>query len=91
MVDFPSEKCIHGQCGDRATENEKGKRKMEKEVEKIFNRQYERMKSELQDINIPKGYLTIISKYWDFAKQDIKERIKENANQIHTSDIPTNG
>lgn len=91
VVDFPVKAVYWWSRGDRATEKEKGKRKMEKEVEKIFNRQYERMKSELQDINIPKGYLTIVSKYWDFAKQDIKERIKENANQIHTSDIPTNG
>lgn len=60
---------------------------MEKEVEKIFNRQYERMKSELQDINIPKGYLTIISKYWDFAKQDIKERIKDYAKEIYTKKV----
>lgn len=55
---------------------------MEQEVQRIFNRQYERMKAELVDINIPQGYLTIISKYWDFAKQDI-ERIMENAVQEH--------
>jgi len=47
------------------------------ETERIFNRQYERMKDELLAINMPKGYLTIISKYWDFAKQDI-ERIMDN-------------
>lgn len=51
---------------------------MEQEVERIFNRQFERMKKELLDINTPSGYLTIISKYWDFAKQDIKQRIMEN-------------
>lgn len=51
---------------------------MEKEVERIFNRQFERMKNELGAINMPSGYLTIISKYWDFAKQDIQERIMEN-------------
>ena len=54
---------------------------MEKiETERIFNRQFERMKSELVAINMPQGYLTIISKYWDFAKQDI-ERIMDNAVQ----------
>lgn len=47
------------------------------ETERIFNRQYERMKAELLAINMPQGYLTIISKYWDFTKQDI-ERIMEN-------------
>lgn len=47
------------------------------ETERIFNRQYERMKAELLAINMPQGYLTIISKYWDFTKQDI-ERIVEN-------------
>lgn len=53
---------------------------MEKEIERIFNRQFERMKKELLDINMPSGYLTIISKFWDFAKQDIEERIMENGN-----------
>ena len=51
---------------------------MEKsETERIFNRQFERMKAELLAINMPIGYLTIISKFWDFAKQDI-ERIMDN-------------
>jgi len=54
---------------------------MEKDIEHIFCRQFERMKSELSDINMPIGYLTIISKYWDFAMQDIQERIKANAIQ----------
>ena len=40
-------------------------------TEKIFNRQYERMKGELLAINMPQGYLTIISKYWDFCKTDV--------------------
>lgn len=47
------------------------------QVEKTFNRQFERMKAELLSINIPQGYLTIISKYWDFNKYDI-EGILEN-------------
>ena len=64
---------------------------MEKEIERIFNRQYERMKAELMGVNIQQGYLTIISKYWDFAKQDIIERIKENGNKIHACNISTNG
>ena len=51
---------------------------MDKEIERIFNRQFERMKRELLDIKMPDGYLTIISKYWDFAKQDIQERIMED-------------
>lgn len=46
------------------------------EITKIFNRQYERMKSELLAINMPQGYLTIVSKYWDFCKMDIIERIE---------------
>ena len=60
---------------------ELGRRFMEKDIEHIFCRQFERMKSELSDINMPVGYLTIISKYWDFAMQDIQERIKANAIQ----------
>lgn len=52
-------------------------------INKIFNRQYERLKSELLAINMPQGYLTIISKYWDFCKMDVDNliRIKENAKQ----------
>lgn len=57
---------------------------MEQDVEHIFNRQFERMKSELMAINMPQGYLTIISKYWDFAKQDVQERIKEDAIQTES-------
>ena len=58
----------------------KGFWNMDKEIERIFNRQFERMKRELLDIKMPEGYLTIISKYWDFAKQDIQERIMEKCN-----------
>lgn len=54
---------------------------MDKEIERIFNRQFERMKRELLDIKMPEGYLTIISKYWDFAKQDIEERIMGNGRE----------
>ena len=54
---------------------------MESEIERILNRQYERMKSELLAIRMPQGYLTIISKYWEFAKQDIKERIMDYDNE----------
>lgn len=60
---------------------------MEKEVEKIFNRQYERMKSELLGIKMPIGYLTVISKYWDFAQQDIKERIKDYGKEYSGKDL----
>lgn len=48
------------------------------ELDRIFNRQFERMKNELLAINMPQGYLTIISKYWEFCRQDILERIKED-------------
>lgn len=52
------------------------------ELERIFNRQFERMKNELLAINMPQGYLTIISKYWDFTKHDI-ERISDHAEQTN--------
>jgi hypothetical protein len=51
------------------------------DITKIFNRQYERLKGELLAINMPQGYLTIISKYWDFTKLDVLERIQDNAVQ----------
>ena len=42
-------------------------------IEKIMRRQFERMKNELNAINMPQGYLTIISKYCDFAMMDIDD------------------
>ena len=68
---------------NESSETRKGIRIMgiENETEKIFNRQYERMKSELKAINMPDGYMTIISKYWDFLKQDIQERIMDYGNE----------
>lgn len=54
---------------------------MENDINKIFNRQYERLKNELSAINMPQGYMTIISKYWDFAKYDVLERIQDHAVQ----------
>lgn len=33
------------------------------------------MEAELRDINIPNGYLTIISKYWNFCEQDLQKEI----------------
>ena len=52
-------------------------KEMEKTIEKVFNRQFERMKNELLNINMPQGYLTIISKYWDFMKMDIQDMLEE--------------
>lgn len=46
-------------------------------IKQIFSRQYKRMEAELQAINIPAGYLTIISKYWNFCEQDL---LKEAGN-----------
>lgn len=46
-------------------------------IDKIMRRQFERMKNELNAINMPQGYLTIISKYWDFAKMDIEDYLNQ--------------
>ena len=46
-------------------------------IDKIMRRQFERMKNELMDINIPQGYLTIISKYWDLAMMDIDDYLNQ--------------
>lgn len=48
---------------------------MEENIKQIFSRQYKRMEAELRDINIPNGYLTIISKYWNFCEQDLQKEI----------------
>lgn len=60
---------------------------MEKEVKKIFNRQFERMKAELLDINMPQGYLTIISKYFSFAEKDVFETLLGYENHDRTKHI----
>lgn len=44
---------------------------MENSIKRIFSRQYKRMESELSGINIPTGYLSIVSKYWHFAEKDL--------------------
>jgi len=39
--------------------------------EKIFNRQFERCKSELLQANCPQVFVDCVSKYFNFTKQDI--------------------
>jgi hypothetical protein len=41
---------------------------MESEVTRIFNRQFERCKSELKAVNCPQIYIDSVSKYFNFAK-----------------------
>lgn len=53
---------------------------MTDEVTNIFSRQYKRMENELVGLNIPTGFLSIISKYWRFAEKDIQDLSKENEN-----------
>ena len=48
---------------------------MDEILKQIFSRQYKRMESELQSVNIPNGYMTIISKYWSFCEQDVRKEI----------------
>lgn len=48
---------------------------MESIIKQIFSRQYKRMEAELLSINIPDGYMTIISKYWGFCEQDVRKEI----------------
>lgn len=55
---------------------------MESIIKQIFSRQYKRMEAELLSINIPDGYMTIISKYWAFCEQDVRKEIGNgNKNQ----------
>lgn len=50
---------------------------MSEEITNIFSRQYKRMENELIGLNIPMGFLSIISKYWRFAEKDIQDLSKE--------------
>lgn len=58
---------------------------MEEIIRKIFSRQYKRMESELLGVNIPEGYLSIISKYWHFAENDLIDSM-ENVDAIQECD-----
>lgn len=53
---------------------------MNEHITNVFSRQYKRMESELIGLNIPAGYLSIISKYWRYAEQDLQELSKEKEN-----------
>lgn len=54
---------------------------MEEAIKKIFSRQYKRMENELLGVNMPEGYLSIISKYWHYAEQDLINSM-ENGNAV---------
>ena len=53
---------------------------MEEKIEKIFARQYKRMENELRGVDIPEGYLTIISKYFSFMEEDLKNLLIKERN-----------
>lgn len=55
---------------------------MNEHITNVFSRQYKRMESELIGLNIPAGYLSIISKYWRYAEQDLQELSKEKDNEL---------
>lgn len=48
---------------------------MENIIQQTFSRQYKRMETELKSVNIPNGYLTIVSKYWAFCEKDIRKEL----------------
>ena len=53
---------------------------MDTEVTRIFNRQFERCKAELREANCPRVYIDSVSKYFNFAKMDIKEIMENGQN-----------
>jgi len=50
---------------------------MENEIERIFNRQFERCKAELKEANAPQLYIDCVSKYLHFLKKDITKEIMD--------------
>ena len=58
---------------------------MDKEITRIFNRQFERCKSELLQVNCPQIYLDSISKYFNFLKIDIKEIMEHGNRKINNN------
>jgi len=57
---------------------------MDSEIERIFNRQFKRCEDELKQVNCPQIYIDSVSKYFRFAKEDIKENM-ENGNRSITN------
>ena len=55
---------------------------MDEKISCIFSRQFKRMEGELIGLNIPVGFLSIISKYWRFAEEDIQNTVKEKGNAL---------
>jgi hypothetical protein len=55
---------------------------MDEKISCIFSRQFKRMEGELIGLNIPTGFLSIISKYWRFAEEDIQNVVKEKGNEL---------
>ena len=55
---------------------------MDEKISCIFSRQFKRMEGELIGLNIPVGFLSIISKYWRFAEEDIQTVVEENGNGL---------
>lgn len=51
---------------------------MEKEINRIFNRQFERCKSDLLEVNCPQVFIDCVSKYFNFARMDINEITQRN-------------
>lgn len=58
-------------------------------IKRIFSRQYKRMESELLGVNIPEGYLSIISKYWHYAENDLIDSM-ENVDAVQECDQDNN-
>jgi hypothetical protein len=62
-------------------ELKKGDWIMENEIERIFNRQFERCKAELKEANAPQLYIDCVSKYLHFLKKDITKEIMEHGKE----------
>ena len=46
------------------------------QTEQIFSRQYKRMENELKDVNVPSAVITILSKFWKYCENDIKNKVE---------------
>jgi len=47
------------------------------QTEQIFSRQYKRMENQLKDIEFPEAVMTIVSTFWRYCENDIKNKVEQ--------------
>ena len=46
-------------------------------TQEIFSRQYKRMENALKDVIVPEAVTIIVSQYWKYCENDIKNKVEQ--------------